>query len=307
MIVGALTFFSQADDTDLTLFEDFDRDGLSNGEEKSLGTDQNNPDTDGDGYSDGVEIESGYDPLKPAPGDRIINEDPSLKIQSVNSSTTNVTRKISESIVSYMADAQEAGETDIDSEEFSEAVSKAIDKEVVFSETAPINLEEIKIKERDYTKMSSKEKEAVMKEDATEYFTSISYIFMTSFPDNFFNRAPEDLQNEIMEQLSGLSLSIDNFKYFENLAENALKAESQMLEVSVPEDLVSIHAEGLYLLRYMGDIYKQGDYKRVNTDATPMIAILAQMQGLVNISLTFQEHVQEKLDQYGIGEQFLDI
>ena len=29
-------------------------------------------DTDGDGYGDGIEVESGYDPLKPAPGDKVI-------------------------------------------------------------------------------------------------------------------------------------------------------------------------------------------------------------------------------------------
>jgi len=53
---------------------DSDCDGLTNAEEKLYGTDPNNPDTDGDGYSDGVEVKSGYDPLKPAPGDKIATE-----------------------------------------------------------------------------------------------------------------------------------------------------------------------------------------------------------------------------------------
>lgn len=307
LIVSALTFFSQADNTDLTLFEDFDRDGLSNGEENSLGTDPNTADTDGDSYSDGVEIESGYDPLIPAPGDRIVKEDVPLQISPIQSSTTNVTKKISESMVSYIADAQEAGNTSITSEDFSEAVLKAVDEEVVFSEIPPIDLDEITIKEQNFDNLSAKEKEELMKEDATEYFTSISYIFMTSFPDNFFERSPEDIQNEVMSQLSGFTSSVDDFKYFEDLASNALKAEKQMTEIAVPEDLANIHAEGLYLLRYMADLYEQGDYKNVNNDAAPMIATLAQIQGLITTSLAFQEHVQEKLDYYEIGDQFLDI
>lgn len=307
LILGALTFFSYADDKNLTLFEDFDRDGLSNGEERSLGTNPNTADTDGDGYSDGVEIESGYDPLLPAPGDRIIKEDATAKIRPINSSTTNVTQKISESLVSYIADAQEAGRTDITSEDFSNAVDKAVDEEVTFTETSPIDLNMIKIKEQDFDDLSEKEKESLMKEDAIEYFTSISYIFMTSFPENFFNRSPDDVEREVMEHMSDFSASIDNYEYFEQVAKYASHAEKQMNEISVPKDLLDIHTEGLYMLRYMDDIYQQGSYKKAKTDATPLIATLAQLQGLAQNMINFQTKVEEKLTQYGIEESFLDL
>ena len=42
---------------------DTDKDGLPDYMENLYGTDLNNPDTDGDGYKDGEEVESGYDPL----------------------------------------------------------------------------------------------------------------------------------------------------------------------------------------------------------------------------------------------------
>ncbi len=42
---------------------DSNQDGLSDYLEKYYGTDPNNPDTDGDGYLDGEEIENGFDPL----------------------------------------------------------------------------------------------------------------------------------------------------------------------------------------------------------------------------------------------------
>jgi|AntRauTorckE6833_2_1112554.scaffolds.fasta_scaffold00174_3 hypothetical protein len=43
---------------------DSDDDGLSDYDEINIhGTDPNNPDTDGDGYLDGVEVENGFDPL----------------------------------------------------------------------------------------------------------------------------------------------------------------------------------------------------------------------------------------------------
>lgn len=43
--------------------DDPDHDGLNNAEERLYGTDPNNPDTDGDGYSDGEEVKNGYNPL----------------------------------------------------------------------------------------------------------------------------------------------------------------------------------------------------------------------------------------------------
>jgi len=42
---------------------DTDQDGLTDEEEKELGTDPKKKDTDGDGYSDGDEVAGGYDPL----------------------------------------------------------------------------------------------------------------------------------------------------------------------------------------------------------------------------------------------------
>lgn len=42
---------------------DSDKDLLTDEREEELGTDPNNPDTDGDGYKDGVEVANGHDPL----------------------------------------------------------------------------------------------------------------------------------------------------------------------------------------------------------------------------------------------------
>ncbi len=68
----AVTYFAMAENQNSNnIFLDSDQDGLTNQEEKALGTDPNKFDTDGDGYSDGAEVRSGYDPLKPAPGDQL--------------------------------------------------------------------------------------------------------------------------------------------------------------------------------------------------------------------------------------------
>ena len=65
-----------------SLFLDSDQDGLTDQEERTIGTDPGRADTDGDGYSDGKEVESGYNPLKPSPGDKIV-------ISAQNTGATN--------------------------------------------------------------------------------------------------------------------------------------------------------------------------------------------------------------------------
>lgn len=50
---------------------DTDNDGLSDKMELNFHTNLTNPDTDGDGYKDGAEVDSGHDPLNPKPGAKL--------------------------------------------------------------------------------------------------------------------------------------------------------------------------------------------------------------------------------------------
>ncbi|MDP1846037.1 MAG: thrombospondin type 3 repeat-containing protein [Candidatus Moranbacteria bacterium] len=73
--VFAITFFAMAQNQNSnTIFLDSDQDGLTDQEEKMIGTDPYKADTDGDGYGDGAEVKSGFNPLKAAPGDQLFPE-----------------------------------------------------------------------------------------------------------------------------------------------------------------------------------------------------------------------------------------
>ena len=62
-------------DSTTSYFEnDSDLDGLTDDLENYYGTDINNSDTDGDGYSDGDEVNNGYDPLVPGDAKLDINK-----------------------------------------------------------------------------------------------------------------------------------------------------------------------------------------------------------------------------------------
>lgn len=70
---------------------DPDGDGLKNWQEETYKTDPRNPDTDGDGYLDGEEVASGYDPTIPAPNDALLGTD------------TTVPRPLPKNLTSYLA------------------------------------------------------------------------------------------------------------------------------------------------------------------------------------------------------------
>ncbi len=61
---------TSTNDTHNAAIEDSDGDGLVNLVEQQLGTNMNASDTDGDGYSDGQEVQSGNDPLTRPDGTR---------------------------------------------------------------------------------------------------------------------------------------------------------------------------------------------------------------------------------------------
>ncbi len=70
---------------------DADNDGLKNWEEEVHKTDPRNPDTDGDGYLDGEEVASGYDPAMKAPNDALEGAD------------TNSPRPAPKNLTTYLA------------------------------------------------------------------------------------------------------------------------------------------------------------------------------------------------------------
>jgi hypothetical protein len=308
LLISTFSFFSFADEnTNLTLFEDFDKDGLSNTEEKTLGTDPNSKDTDGDGYSDGVEIESGYDPLIPAPNDKIIDDVDVSQNNQLSVPESNVTAKITKDVADFIVDAQENGKDAITPEELNEIVTKAVDEEVEFIDLPTVTTEDIKIKEETYNNLSEKQIDEKKREDAIEYFTTVSYVFISSFPPNFFEQSTDEFVSSMMQKINNYSTTLTDYSYFEEIAESALKAEAQLDDIDVPEDLAEVHLEAIRLLRSMGAIYSAGDYKKANTDIAPVIASLSQMNSLITSLIKFQDLVSQKFEEYEIEDEFLNF
>ncbi|MEK7202816.1 MAG: L,D-transpeptidase family protein [Patescibacteria group bacterium] len=70
---------------------DYDNDGLSDEMEIKFKTDLTNPDTDGDGYKDGIEIAKGYDPINKKLGAKLAKKiEINLKQQKLSYYLSNV-------------------------------------------------------------------------------------------------------------------------------------------------------------------------------------------------------------------------
>ncbi len=79
---------------------DADNDGLKNWEEEIYKTDARNPDSDGDGYLDGEEVASGYDPTIAAPNDALEGTDTGAPRQAPKNLTMYLVQILTQKISS---------------------------------------------------------------------------------------------------------------------------------------------------------------------------------------------------------------
>ena len=91
---------------------DPDNDGLTNAEEIAAHTSVSKPDTDGDGWPDGVEVTDGSDPLNPASRPRLtVFAGPSVavSVSDVSAGTSGTTYLASPAVAIAIADASGSG------------------------------------------------------------------------------------------------------------------------------------------------------------------------------------------------------
>ncbi|GEM_PF-1252265 len=143
--------FSLADENTLNRFEDSDGDDLSNQEEQAIETDPNNADTDGDGWSDGVEFKSGFDPLVKdgAESEPVLGESEEVKTnkEDVLVEATNEDENKGESPTNTKesnTEDEDAGEVDEEANAtviLKEETNKVKPKEVDFLKEVAVNKE----------------------------------------------------------------------------------------------------------------------------------------------------------------------
>lgn len=311
MLLFAWLNFSFAQNDDLNFFEDRDQDGLADQEEEALGTDPDNPDTDGDGYNDGVEVSGGYDPLVAAPGDRVGEEGEDEQADEVNL-TELLLENIEEAKEGEIDVLQEASLTEegvIDIDEEDEEVSLTDDDmegfvEETLEESGLSDTEMDILDEDEFTILDPPEDDdakAILdqeKKQVEEYFVEIGYILTENY--DYVSGDQDALTGDLIGLIMDVSLDLDEG---EDSTVNEMKEDGedvfeQLKEVEVPYVLKDVHVTAMSLFQHM---LKQDESLLFDRDdPVGLNLLIGQMEGATMEADNLSEQVNQVLNQYDI-------
>lgn len=322
LVIASLAFYAVAQENSTAnenIFLDSDQDGLADSEEKAYQTDPKNRDTDGDSYSDGAEVRSGYDPLKPAPGDKLGSVENTISPQvlgeqikkssgsqvspveipdaaSENSDEDNLTQKMAERI-SAISTSENPEEVSL--EDIQTMVEDALSASNTQPELPEITEDQIKIKKENYKGLSAAEIKTKKKEEFLNYITAVYYIFSSNSPRPVTSMSSlSGLSSELLNQVL-LSVSTRNPEILGELSSSGQKIFDNMLEVEVPEHLAEIHIKGLRFAQYAQNM--KDNLKPNPDDPIADIAGLSQIRGLLDQLSAFSGDVTAKIAEYDIS------
>lgn len=305
-----------------SIFQDPDQDGLTNEEEALYHTNPNVADTDGDGYRDGAEVRSGYDPIKPAPGDKIIpntsgsssidmgdfrNAPAVLGVSSEQDSTANgvggsddtLTNQVSDRIAEILQQSQSDG-SDASLEDIQQELSKLVAEGSSNLDLPEVDVEKISVKKQNYDSLSEEERAQKIHDDTAEYVGTVSYILASNAPQTF--NSSEELQSMLSVIGGGVTeaLSSGDGNYLEGLAEKGQQVLDQLRDVEVPENMLDTHVKAIRIFEYATALKDQ-----VNSSTNDPIAnllALSQAQGVLTLLLDLANDVNTKLQAANVSE-----
>jgi hypothetical protein len=306
LCVLSFGFFSSADDrnaSNANIFQDSDQDGLSNEEEKLYKTDPNNTDTDSDGYSDGTEVKSGYNPLKPAPGDKIttvadIEEQQSIALQETIANKTNLTQEVSKQVADTIKESS-SDQKNISLEDLKSTVQQTIDENTTVDALPDIDVKSIKIKKQKYENLSEIDRTAKIKDDTLKYTTAVSYILVNNSPvslrsDSDVQKLASNVMTNVVEMVSG-----GNSTLLEDISNKGTLITDQLKDVTVPENMLDMHIKALRLAQYATTLKKDVQSTDIN-DPLSQINSLAKVQGFISLFSGFTSDMNDILTNYDI-------
>lgn len=305
LLALSVGFYVSADEQDsksYSLFQDADQDGLSDEEEKVFGTNPFVKDTDGDSYNDGIEVESGYDPLKPAPGDKLVTSDDGLGKGGYDDAsaepTTNVTESASHEVANILSNVSEENPS-VKMQDINASVEELLQKSTVNVEFPEVDIKSIHIKKLKCKDSEGEEKCLKKQKDATiEYLTVLSYLVANNSPIALKENGDLDLAASSMVSDIMSAFSTGNFT---TLLKNKGKAEAflnNVKEVEVPENMVQTHVKALQLALF--SVGLADAFGKVGDDPMGQISLLSQVQGLLSFSTGLATDIQGEFKKLGI-------
>lgn len=273
-----LAFAQNSASTSTDIKQDTDQDGLTDVEEKTYGTNPNNSDSDGDSYSDGTEIKSGYNPLVPSPGDKIINS----KGQEI-SNAKSLTSELNTSLQSFLQSKEGQNISSTDLQNFvDEKLGEKIGDPITFDTLPQIDTSIIKIKKLP-SGLSERDSIAKEREYVAEYFEKLIFLLLNNSPVPISNEAEFNNAKDLFsEKLLNLQSSQPDYDFFRDLGNKLEIFYNQTLEIEVPENLYESHVRMLRLIRgYLS--LKDPELPSIEDPVTRII-IFSKLKSLTELS-----------------------
>jgi len=271
---------------------DSDCDDLTDAEEKLYGTEINNSDTDGDGYSDGVEVKSGYDPTKPAPGDKISNisntVDKSITDEKVFS-TPSLTADFASDFKDLIAAKNGEPLTNAEVNDFvSSKLASKMGSGIAIDSLPEIDQSKIKILNQSYPLLNAEQKKQQLQKDSADYFSNLFYLLISNSPREISSQ--EDLKAfnaDFLERAATFATTNPDYAYFSDLGKRLELVISQLSEITVPETILPIHIKMIRIVK--GFLLLKND--SISTeDPISQTALLSKIQALSTITADFLQY-----------------
>lgn len=276
---------------DNTATIDSDKDGLTNEEERLYGTNKDNPDSDGDGYSDGVEVKSGYNPNKPAPGDKITSSSTlSGSEENSNSNSQSLTEEFVQQVKSFTdskGDGSTVTTTDIQSF-INDSLADKVGEKITWDNLPQVETEKIKILKQPYENLGEKERNEAIAKDSVKYMTLVGYVLTSNLPQAVVSKS--DLQSVIddfQSRLATLSTTNPDINYFSDLGNRLELFLNQLNEIEVPENMLDLHIK---FMRLGKGFLSLRESSTPTQDPVAQLIMLNKVQDLIELFVDFNEN-----------------
>lgn len=287
LFIFGFAIFAIANTANNPSFMDSDKDGLSDEEERVYGTDVNNADSDGDGYSDGTEVKSGYDPLKPAPGDKIISEKVQTSKNQQAMANKSLTEEFANDFKQFVSSKDKQAITVDDLDAFVDGtMADKVGAPVTKINLPEIDSSKIKVKKQDYSKLEEREKLEKEKKDWDEYLTGIFSIYVSNIPQQISSeRDLSDFYKNFESKLAMIGTSRADYQYFRDLGSRLEKFSDEAQQLDVPESALHLHIGFLRIIKGFVAL-KDPSLPGIEDPLTKFI-ILSRVDNLKDISAEF--------------------
>jgi len=262
---------------------DPDGDGLKNWQEDIYKTDQRKYDTDGDGYSDGEEVLSGYDPTVAGPNDALPGTDTTIPRPLPKNLTDNLSQTIIEKIGTGEIQPIEDPNTAPDSllmqneDVLNEVLSQINQKSENDFILKPIPDSDIKIANTETNQGA-----------VFAYLDAMSKILADdSYIKDMTVSEAEAIQNAVENK---------NYNDLNNLIKWYEKVIKDSKEVITPKDLKELHKENIEILILTKDILSA--IRNFESDPATATAAANNYISIKDLSQNFQDKLIAKVKEY---------